>query len=52
MADGTISQIELPNGTLLDLKDPNLTITSIYDSNTKTVTLLVGHLADADSQEY
>ena len=52
MADGQISKIQLPNGTLYDIKDPNIGITSTYDNTTKTVTLTVGSLGDADSTEY
>ena len=52
MADGTISKIQLPNGSIYDLKDSNVGIDSTYDSNTKTVTLTVGSLGDADSTEY
>lgn len=52
MADGKISQVQLPNGAIYDFEDPNTGITSTYDSNTKTVTLTVGSLGDADSTEY
>jgi hypothetical protein len=52
MADGVISQIQLPDGSKYVIKDPNTGITSTYDSNTKTVTLTVGSLRDADSTEY
>ena len=52
MADGVVSQIELPNGQIYDIKDGNTDIDSTYDSNTKTVTLVVGSLSDADSTEY
>lgn len=52
MADGQISQIQLPNGSKYDIKDPNVGITSTYDSSTHTVTLTVGSLGDADSTEY
>lgn len=52
MADGTISKIQLPNGSTYEIKDPNTTITSSYDSSTKTVTLTVGSLGDADGTEY
>lgn len=52
MADGKISQIQLPNGDTYDFEDPNVGISSEYNSNTKTVTLTVGSLGDADSTEY
>lgn len=52
MADGTISQIQLPDGSKYDVKDPNVGITSTYNSNTKTVTITVGSLGDADNTEY
>ena len=52
MANGNISQIQLPNGNTYNIKDANTGISSTYDSNTKTVTLVVGSLDDADSTEY
>lgn len=52
MADGNISKIQLPNGNTYDIKDENVGITSTYNSTTKTVTLTVGSLNDADSTEY
>ena len=52
MADGKISQIQLPNGAIYDFEDPNIGISSTYNSNTQTVTLAVGSLGDADSTEY
>ncbi len=52
MADGSISKIQLPNGNIYDIKDENVGISSTYDSSTKTVTLAVGSLGDADSTEY
>lgn len=52
MADGSISKIQLPNGNIYDIKDENVGISSTYDSSTKTVTLTVGSLGDADSTEY
>lgn len=52
MADGSISKIQLPNGNIYDIKDENIGISSTYDSSTKTVTLTVGSLGDADSTEY
>ena len=50
--DNRISQIQLPNGSTYVIKDPNVGISSTYDSITKTVTLTVGSLGDADSTEY
>lgn len=50
--DNKISKIALPNGTVYDIEDPNVGITSTYNNNTKTVTLTVGSLGDADSTEY
>ena len=50
MAD--ISKIQLPNGTTYDIKDANVGIDSTYNSTTKTVTLTVGSLSDADNTEY
>ena len=47
-----ISKITLPNGQTYSLKDENTSISSTYDSNTKTVTLIVGSLGDADGTEY
>ena len=52
MADGKISKIKLPNGSEYEFEDPNTGIASTYDSITKTVTLTVGSLGDADSTEY
>ena len=52
MADGNISQIQLPNGNIYNVKDENVGITSTYDSTTHTVVLTVGSLNDADSTEY
>lgn len=52
MANGNISKIQLPNGNVYDIKDDNVGITSTYDNNTKTVTLTVGSLKDADNTEY
>ncbi len=52
MTDGKISQIQLPNGSIYDFEDSNVGIDSTYDINTKTVTLTVGSLDDADSTEY
>ena len=52
MAEGNISKIQLPNGNVYDIKDENVGITSTYNSTTKTVTLTVGSLNDADSTEY
>ena len=52
MADGNISKIQLPNGNTYDIKDEHVGITSTYNSGTKTVTLTVGSLTDADDVEY
>ena len=52
MAEGNISKIQIPNGNVYDIKDENVGITSTYNSTTKTVTLTVGSLNDADSTEY
>lgn len=52
MADGSVSQIRLPNGSIYDIVGKEAAIESTYDSNTKTVTLTVGSLDDADSTEY
>ncbi len=52
MADGKISQIKLPNGDIYEFEDPNTGISSTYNEQTKTVTLVVGSLGDADSTEY
>lgn len=50
MAD--ISKIKLPDGTVYNIKDANVGVDSTYDSDTLTVTLVVGSLEDADSTEY
>ncbi len=50
--DKKISKITLPDGDTYSIKDANVGITSTYDSNTKTVTLIVGSLGDADTTEY
>ena len=47
-----ISKITLPNNTTYDIKDANVDIDSTYDNQTKTVTLTVGSLENADEQEY
>ena len=47
-----ITKIALPNGDVYHIKDENVGIDSTYESNTKTVILEVGSLADADSTEY
>ena len=47
-----ISKIELPNGSVYDIKDARVGIDATYDSTTKTVTLTVGSLPDADNTEY
>ena len=52
MADGSISQIQLPEGNKYNLKDANVGIDSEYISATQTVILTVGSLGDADSTEY
>lgn len=52
MADGNISQIQLPNGDIYNIKDANTAIDSTYDSQTHTVTLTVGSMEDADDNEY
>ena len=52
MADQVISTITLPNGQVYRLKDANTNIGSTYDSETRTVTLTVGSLKDADTTEY
>ena len=52
MADGNISQVQLPDGKVYNIKDENVGITSTYDSTTHTVVLTVGSLTDADSTEY
>lgn len=49
---GKISKITLPNGDTYSIEDENVGIGSTYDSNTKTVTLVVGSLGDADSTAY
>ena len=51
MATYTIDKIEY-NGNVYILQDANTDISSSYDANTKTVTLTVGSLGDADSTEY
>lgn len=48
----SISQIILPNNITYDIKDANVDIDSTYDNQTKTVTLTVGSLENADEQEY
>lgn len=48
----SISQITLPNNITYDIKDANVDIDSTYDNQTKTVTLTVGSLKNADEQEY
>lgn len=52
MANNTISKITLPDGSTYDIKDANVGIASTYDSTTKTVTLLVGSLENADDMEF
>ena len=52
MADGTISQIQLPNGNIYDIVGGEAAIESTYDNNTKTVTLTVGIMSDADTTQY
>lgn len=50
--DKRISKIQLPDGQTYSVKDENVGISSTYDSITKTVTLTVGSLTDADNVEY
>lgn len=52
MSDGTINKIQLPNGSIYDITGAEAAIESTYDSTTKTVTLVVGTVGDADSTEY
>ena len=52
MADGNISQIQLPNGNTYNIKDANVGIDSEYMSANYEVVLTVGSLDDADSTEY
>lgn len=52
MADGTISKIQLPNGSVYDIVGGEAAIESTYDENTHTVTLTVGTLRDADTTDY
>ena len=52
MPNDKISKIALPNGTVYDIEDENVGLTSSYNSTTKTVTLTVGSLGDADNTEY
>ncbi len=51
MATYVIDKIEY-DGDIYNLQDANTDISSSYDANTKTVTLTVGSLGDADSTEY
>lgn len=52
MADGSVSQIRLPNGSIYDIVGKEAAIESTYDSTTHTVTLTVGTLTDADTIDY
>lgn len=52
MPNETISQIQLPNGTTYDIVGKAAAIDSTYNSTTKTVTLTVGTLEDADNTAY
>lgn len=52
MPNETISQIQLPNGNIYDIVGKAATIDSTYNSTTKTVTLSVGTLEDADNMAY
>lgn len=52
MSDGVISKIQLPNGKVYDVVGAEAAIDSTYDANTKTVTLTVGTMDDADDNEY
>lgn len=47
-----ISKIQLPDGNTYALVDENVSISSVYDDETKTVTLTVGSLGDADTTGY
>lgn len=51
MATYTIDKIEY-NGDVYNLQDANTNIDSEYDESTHTVTLTVGSLEDADTQDY
>lgn len=51
MADGTISQIQLPNGNIYDI-GTQAAIESTYDGSTYTVTLVVSGASDADATEF
>lgn len=50
--ENKISKIKLPDGNTYALEDENVGISSTYDSSTKTVTLTVGSLGDADTTGY
>lgn len=52
MPNETVSQIQLPNGNIYDIVGKAAAIDSTYDSGTKTVTLTVGTLEDADNTAY
>lgn len=52
MSDGVIKKIQLPNGNVYDIAGSEAELDSTYNSTTKTVTLSVGTLEDADDTEY
>ena len=52
MSNGNISKIQLPDGSVYDIVGKAAAIDSSYDSATKTVTLTVGTLEDADDTEF
>lgn len=53
MSDGTIKKIQLPDGSIYDIGgSADVDIDSTYNSSTKTVTLTVGSLNNADNTEY
>lgn len=52
MSDGVIRKIQLPDGNIYDIPGDEAILDSTYDNVTKTVTLVVGAVDDADDNEY
>ena len=49
MADGNISQIQLPNGKKYAIKDATVNIDSEYNSANQEVVLILGSIDDNES---
>ena len=51
MADGNISQIQLPDGKTYNIKDATISLDSTYDAANQKVTLIISSLNTANNAE-